>query len=287
MKYWNIALLSALMGLMGVLPTAQAEELQLYFVHSDHLNTAQALTDNNQQAVWSVEQTPFGETTVNEDPDADGVVLNYNLRFPGQYFDQETGLNYNYYRDYDPSLGRYVQSDPIGLEGGVNTYGYAYQNPIRFTDFYGLKVDWNCTQATFTASVVGSIGKVIFRCESECINKKKMKIVVEAGVGGIGLGPTKLGVEMTESRGNTITDTLSNSPNPRAFEGGFTQYSGTYSIGIGYNVSETHFSGFNDTYGASGTNHGVVGGIGVGVGNLTGTATVVEQVEVDCDSDCK
>jgi len=58
--------------------------------------------------------------------------------FAGQYYDWETGLHYNYYRDYDPSTGRYVQSDLIGLGGGLNTYGYVNQNPLRYVDPLGL-----------------------------------------------------------------------------------------------------------------------------------------------------
>ncbi len=102
----------------------------IYNVHSDHLDTARFLTNSAQAIVWSAKQTGFGQTTVNQDPDGNGTAIVYNLRFPGQYLDSESGYHYNYFRDYDPSIGRYIESDPIGLEGGVNTYGYAYQNPI-------------------------------------------------------------------------------------------------------------------------------------------------------------
>ena len=54
--------------------------------------------------------------------------------FAGQYFDAETGMHYNYFRYYDPSTGRYITSDPIGLRGGLNTYLYAEANPLRYTD---------------------------------------------------------------------------------------------------------------------------------------------------------
>jgi RHS repeat-associated protein len=82
--------------------------------------------------VWRWESDPFGVGS----PDENGFT--FNLRFPGQYFDQETGLFHNYFRDYDPQTGRYIQADPIGLAGGTNLYNYAEGNPLTFYDPHGL-----------------------------------------------------------------------------------------------------------------------------------------------------
>ncbi len=82
---------------------------------------------------WS-DNRAFGNYLPDEDPDGDSQLFEYNLRFAGQYFDSETNLHYNYFRDYDPETGRYISSDPIGLAGGLNTYGYALQNPLSFND---------------------------------------------------------------------------------------------------------------------------------------------------------
>ncbi|MFC5771134.1 RHS repeat-associated core domain-containing protein, partial [Thauera sinica] len=77
-------------------------------------------------------------TAANEDPAGTGTSTTVNLRFPGQYFDRESGLFYNWNRYYDPTIGRYISPDPIGLAGGLNLFGYANQSPLRFTDPKGL-----------------------------------------------------------------------------------------------------------------------------------------------------
>ena len=101
------------------------------FVHADHLGTPRRMTDTAQSIVWDHVTRPFGETV-----SLLGVFEN-NRRFPGQYFDSETALHYNYFRDYDPALGRYVQSDPIGLDGGLNTFAYVGGNPVNNVDLRG------------------------------------------------------------------------------------------------------------------------------------------------------
>jgi RHS repeat-associated protein len=110
----------------------------LYYVHADHLNTPRLITNQSQQAVWRWDLgEPFGLTPPDENPSGLGT-FSYYLRFPGQYFDKETNTHYNYFRDYDPAIGRYVQSDPIGLRGGLNTYAYVEGNPLNLTDLFGL-----------------------------------------------------------------------------------------------------------------------------------------------------
>jgi RHS repeat-associated protein len=105
---------------------------ETYFVHNDHLGTPQKITDQTQEIVWDATYKPFGEVEV-----ATAEIEN-NIRFPGQYADEETGLHYNYFRDYDPSTGRYVESDPIGLMGGNNLYSYALNSPLLLEDELGL-----------------------------------------------------------------------------------------------------------------------------------------------------
>jgi RHS repeat-associated protein len=111
---------------------------QLYYVYADQVNTAREITNAAGVLVWRADATePFGANMPNDNPSSLGT-FTYNPRFPGQYFDIETGLHYNYLRDYDPQTGRYVQSDPIGIYGGINTYAYVDNQPTMQTDPLGL-----------------------------------------------------------------------------------------------------------------------------------------------------
>jgi RHS repeat-associated protein len=131
-----LALLALGFSATSVLAQSTAD---IYFIHPDHLNTPRVITNNVNQVVWRWDNLdPFGANAPNENPSSLGN-FTCNLRLPGQYFDRETKLHYNYFRDYDPSIGRYIQSDPIGLRGGLNTYAYVDNNPLSFSDPEGLQ----------------------------------------------------------------------------------------------------------------------------------------------------
>jgi len=114
----------------------------VYQVYPDHLGTPRAIIDSvTRQAVWRWHNVdPFAGNLPEENPAGLGT-FNYNLRFPGQYYDIETGLHYNYFRDYDPQIGRYREGDPIGLRGGRNVYTYANDSPLRFRDPSGERYE--------------------------------------------------------------------------------------------------------------------------------------------------
>jgi len=113
-------------------------QASLHYIEADHLNTPRLISNMAQQTLWRWDQTePFGDMPANENPWNLGK-FEFNLRFPGQYRDRETNLSYNYFRDYDSHAGRYVQSDPIGLAGGLNTYSYVGGNPVSESDPDGL-----------------------------------------------------------------------------------------------------------------------------------------------------
>ncbi|MDJ0710061.1 MAG: RHS repeat-associated core domain-containing protein [Woeseiaceae bacterium] len=125
---------------MNGTPVAQIDQGEDFrYLHVDHLATPRLATDDAQSVVWRWDGDAFGTAAPDEDPDQDLVNVQVNLRFPGQYYDSETGFHYNYYRNYDPSTGRYLESDPIGLDGGLNTYIYVENMPTTYVDPFGLR----------------------------------------------------------------------------------------------------------------------------------------------------
>jgi RHS repeat-associated protein len=108
----------------------------LYDVHSDRLKTPRILSTSTQGIAWRDTLQVYGQAKVTDNISGPHVTLNF--RFPGQYADAESGLYYNNFRTYDPNTGRYLEVDPIGQSGAINVYGYASQNPLQWSDFYGL-----------------------------------------------------------------------------------------------------------------------------------------------------
>ncbi len=220
----------------------------ILYVHTDHLGTAHVLTDEAGAIAWKAAYEPFGKAQ-----EMVTTVVN-NLRFPGQYYDQETGLHYNYYRTYDPSTGRYLESDPIGLDGGLNTYGYVGGNPLSFFDPLGLK-PYIFVQTTGTGGAVflsGEAGMIflIDPCTFDVHN-------FSYKAGGVGLG---FGGAVTLELGAVDLD------NPRDIEG--------WGLAVGAFATAIHgltgqYSGPADLSGdylAAGG--GYAGGAGAGVSGL-------------------
>jgi len=114
--------------------------VEVFWIEPDQLDSPRAIVNATHQPIWHWDSDPFGTTAPNQTPtDAIATAFVYNLRFPWQYFDAETGTHYNYFRDYDPGAGRYVESDPAGLYAGPSTYAYADGAPVAWIDPDGLR----------------------------------------------------------------------------------------------------------------------------------------------------
>jgi len=124
----------------SIMPDGNLGDLEINYIHTDHLNTPRFATNKNGEISWKWLSDGFGNGQTQKDVDKDGKNTEISLRFPGHYYDNESKLFYNGYRNYNPKFGRYTQADPIGLMGGLNRYIYSQNDPINLIDRYGLSV---------------------------------------------------------------------------------------------------------------------------------------------------
>jgi RHS repeat-associated protein len=154
-------------------------------IHSDHLNSPRALTslhgDTQPQgnSVWrwplttgeAAGNNAYGTEAPQEDPDGDGTAVVFHLRFPGQQYDGESGLHYNYFRDYEAGTGRYVESDPIGLRGGLATFSYAKQASLNQKDPTGEIAFHSSCDSTQRAMIMISLLEMMSMHWESCVSK--------------------------------------------------------------------------------------------------------------------
>lgn len=153
---------------VGLFTGAGASQ-KVFYIQPDALGTPRVVIDPTRGAngttvwKWDLAGEAFGTTAPNQDPDGDATQFVFDLRFPGQRYDSASGLNYNYFRDYEAATGRYVESDPIGLFGGLSTFSYVLSNPLKLRDPMGLAVTCDATSCHGVChSIVECGGDYIF-----------------------------------------------------------------------------------------------------------------------------
>lgn len=234
----------------------------LYYVHNDHLGRAERITNASKSTVWRANNYDFDRVV------AYGSADWYNLGFPGQYYDSEKDSYYNYFRDYDPKTGRYIQSDPIGLAGGINTYGYVSANPVSYVDPFGL-TEWNGTFFQADAGFGGFMGSSALATFTSDCDKEGYQVTATILFSGYGFGGglswmgasgSKISVKddsdlalVQNLEGSAILTTLSISP---GFGGSY------FDLNFG-NVRTTGFS--------------TVGGVDVGGSVIFGKAELINN----------
>ncbi|UJB16075.1 DUF6531 domain-containing protein [Xanthomonas translucens pv. undulosa] len=217
------------------LPVGVLSKNSLRYVQPDHLGTPRAVIDPTRDVAiwkWDLKGEAFGNTSPDQDPDKDGTAFVFDMRLPGQRYDAATGFNQNYFRDYDAGTGRYGQSDPIGLGGGLNTYGYSLQAPLDHGDALGL-----ATWKGNSYGVGGGAGRYggfidFYQLTSPCPDGGLAYVYIMAfgGSGGIGypISMTGSSVELSDANGM---------PDPNIFNGPYAKFSvGSVSFGPGYQL---------------------------------------------------
>ncbi len=126
----------------------------IYYIQTDHLHAPRWITNDAGVRIWSLESDAFGTTSPEKDVDGDGSNFHFYLRSSGQYDDGESGMHHNYWRDYDPEIGRYLQSNPVGTDAGLNPYEFSMSSPIMQIQRLGQGLD----QSTSCTEVIDALG---------------------------------------------------------------------------------------------------------------------------------
>ncbi len=176
---------------LGDSPVAVLQPGGRFYIAPDHLGAPHQITDAGGAVVWQWNHDPFG----NGDPVVTGG-FSYSLRFPGQFYDARAKLHYNYFRDYDPRTGRYIESDPIGLAGGINTYAYVGGNPVSYSDPSGTIV--------LADNIVGGIANVavdyaIHRATGQCYTSADLLFDFSLGFATSGVATLVKGAKFARS----------------------------------------------------------------------------------------
>jgi RHS repeat-associated protein len=185
----------------GLIPVAVIENGVVYFVRVDHIGRPVFATNAAGAKVWTATYTPFGEVHAST-----GTPI--ALRFPGQWFQSESGLHQNWMRDYDPTTGRYLEADPLGLVDGASVYGYARQNPIRFIDPRG--------ELGLSGAIAGGIGGAIaggvaaYLSSDGCLAATAVGAIAGAGAGAVAGGLTTFGSGVTNAGAAALAQILAN-----------------------------------------------------------------------------
>lgn len=221
---------------------------QIHFFHNDHLGRPEVVTDAGRNARWLAANFAFDRHVVH-----DGIG-GLNLGFPGQYFDDETGFWQNGYRDYDSRLGRYLQSDPIGLKGGLNTFAYANGNPLSYIDPEGL-VAYICQKGGVN---IGITLPVYFRSGSQEVRDRIASSIEKSWTGTFGVYNVRLVVQQVQSPSSAVNtvDVLSGNGTPEAGGNYAMLYESSGWGNLVYGHEAGHLMGLPDR---QGTSSGIMG----------------------------